>query len=75
MRKLIVLALLLSGCSSYMNAVYGDSPANADYTACLKANPTSWPKFHACMAERGWVQDPNAPESWPSSYRRTSVTR
>jgi hypothetical protein len=75
MSKLIVLALLLSGCSSYMNAVYGDSPANADYTACLKAHPASWPAFHTCMAERGWVQDPNAPESWPSSYRKTSVTR
>ena len=58
MRKLIVVALLLSGCSSYMNAVYGDSPANADYTACLKANPTSWPKFHACMAERGGSKIP-----------------
>lgn len=56
MRKLIVLAPLLSGCSSYVTTVYGDSPANADCTACLKANPTSWPKFHACMAERGWCR-------------------
>jgi hypothetical protein len=66
----LVIASLLPSCSGYMKTIYGDSPANEDYTACLKAHPASWGNFHQCMRDAGWEQAPGTPESWPSSYRK-----